>query len=71
MTTAGATDANGNWTITVPVGTTTADIAETTLPGVDVQTGTDPTITVVGAGITVETSLAMGSSTYAETWTWK
>ena len=46
------TDANGDYSATVPAGSTTADVDENTLPtGVDVQTaGTDPSTVNVLAG---------------------
>ncbi|MBX3010173.1 MAG: DUF11 domain-containing protein [Caldilineaceae bacterium] len=45
------TDANGNYTVTLPIGTATVDVDETTLPAGAVQTeGTDPTPTTVIAG---------------------
>ena len=45
------TDANGNYTATVPPGNTTADVDETTLPTGYVQTaGTDPTTVTAVAG---------------------
>ncbi len=48
------TDANGNYTATVPIGNTTADVIEATLPAGSVQTeGTDPTSVTATAGNTV------------------
>lgn len=47
------TDANGNYTATVPVGSTTTNVVEATLPAGSVQTaGVDPTtVTVTAANI--------------------
>lgn len=48
------TDANGNYTATVPIGSTTADVVEATLPAGSVQTeGTDPTTVTAIAGTLV------------------
>jgi uncharacterized repeat protein (TIGR01451 family) len=45
------TDANGNYTATVPVGSTTADVIEATLPAGSVQTeGVDPSTVTATAG---------------------
>ncbi|MEZ4617050.1 MAG: SdrD B-like domain-containing protein [Caldilineaceae bacterium] len=45
------TDANGNYTATVPIGNTTADVVDSTLPAGSVQTeGTDPTSVTATAG---------------------
>ena len=45
------TDANGDYTATVPVGNTTADVVEATLPAGSIQTeGTDPTSVTATAG---------------------
>lgn len=51
------TDANGNYTATVPIGTnpTTADVVEATLPAGSVQTeGSDPTTQTAVAGTSVD-----------------
>lgn len=49
------TDTNGNYTATVPIGATTADVDETTLPAGSLQTeGTDPTSATAIAGSTVD-----------------
>ncbi|MCX6046749.1 MAG: hypothetical protein NT075_16720, partial [Chloroflexi bacterium] len=50
-----STDANGNYTATVPVGSTTADVDEATLPAGYVQTaGADPSTVTALAGNTID-----------------
>ena len=53
VTQTAVTDGNGNYTATVPIGSTTADVVESTLPVGSVQTeGTDPTTVTATAGNT-------------------
>ena len=49
------TDANGNWTVEVPPGPTTADVIESTLPDGVIQTeGEDPTVVTAEANNTID-----------------